>query len=103
MIAPARTASALRSCMAIAAVWAFGWGPGAALGQTPRPAAKAAAPAAGPAALDLLKQRDQELDTIRAEQRKSTETEQRLATENDSVAEERRKLNQALIDAASRI
>jgi septal ring factor EnvC (AmiA/AmiB activator) len=102
MIAPmtafARTACALRSFVAIAAVLALG--SGGALAQTPRPAAKAANPSA---TLDLLKQRDQDLDSIRAEQRKTTESEQRLATENDAIAEERRKLNQALLDAASRI
>jgi murein hydrolase activator len=70
---------------------------GTALAQTPRPAAK------GPAALDTLKQHDQELDSVRAEQRKSAEAEQKLAIENDSLAEDRRKLNQTLIDTAARI
>jgi len=72
------------------------------MAQTPRPAAKnpASIPASNPAA---LKQRDQELETIRAEQRKSSEAEQRLATENDAIADERRRLNQSLIDTASRI
>jgi len=72
------------------------------MAQTPRPAAKSPAslPASNPAA---FKQRDQELETIRAEQRKSSEAEQRLATENDAIADERRRLNQSLIDTASRI
>jgi len=83
----------------VAAVLALGWGT-AGLAQT-KPAAKSPAP--NPAALDAIKQHDQELDSVRAEQRKSSETEQQLATENDSIAEERRKLNQSLIDAASRI
>ena len=71
MKALARTACVLRSFAAVAAVLALGSGPG--LAQTPRPAAKAA----NPATLDLLKQRDQELDSVRAEQRKTTESEQR--------------------------
>jgi septal ring factor EnvC (AmiA/AmiB activator) len=103
----ARTACALRSCAAVAGVLTLGWGIGAALGQAPRPAAKNPGNSypgnSSPAALDLLRQRDQELDSVRSEQRKSSETEQRLATENDSIAEERRKLNQALLDAAARI
>ena len=77
-----------------------------AFGQTPRPAAKS--PASPPAnstgnapTLEQLRQRDQELDSARSEQRKSSETEHRLTTENDSIAEERRKLNQALLDAAA--
>jgi murein hydrolase activator len=65
--------------------------------EAPRPAAKS------PAALDAIKQHDQELDSVRGELRKSSEAEHRLATENDSIAEERRKLNQSLIDAAARI
>jgi murein hydrolase activator len=68
-----------------------------ALAQTPRPAPKS------PAALEALKQHDQELDSLRAEQRKATEAEQKLALENDSLAEDRRKLNQTLIDTAARI
>jgi murein hydrolase activator len=97
MTALARKSCALRGFVAVTAMLAVGWGH--ALAQTPRAAAKAA----NPATLDLLKQRDQELDSVRVEQRKTTEAEQRLATENDSIAEERRKLNQALLDAASRV
>jgi septal ring factor EnvC (AmiA/AmiB activator) len=53
--------------------------------------------------LNTAKQHDQELDSIRAEQRKSSETEQRLTTENSAIADERRRLNQSLIASASRI
>ncbi len=73
----------------------------AAASQTTRPTPKG--PVANPTALDVLRQRDQELESIRAEQRKASETEQRLATENDSLAEERRKLSQNLIDTVARI
>jgi septal ring factor EnvC (AmiA/AmiB activator) len=83
----ARAAVAALACGAVAT----------ALAQTPRPAPKS------PVALEALKQRDQELDSLRAEQRKATEAEQKLALENDSLAEDRRKLNQTLIDTAARI
>ncbi len=66
-------------------------------------AAAVAAPAVNPAALDLLKRHDQELDQLRTEKRKAAETEQKLTTESDALVEERRKLNQNLIDAAARI
>jgi septal ring factor EnvC (AmiA/AmiB activator) len=46
---------------------------------------------------------DQELDTVRDEQRKSLETQQRLTTENSAIADERRRLGQSLIDSAARI
>ena len=96
-------ARALRSGVAIIAVLAVAGGTArVVLAQSPRPAAKtpAAQAAPNPAA---VRQRDQELDSIRAEQRKSQEAEQRLATENDAIAEERRKLNQSVIEAATRI
>jgi septal ring factor EnvC (AmiA/AmiB activator) len=73
---------------------------GVALAQPPRPPAKSQA-ASNPAA--PIKQRDQELDSIQAEQRKSSETQQRLATESNTIADERRRLNQSLVAAASRI
>jgi septal ring factor EnvC (AmiA/AmiB activator) len=65
--------------------------------QAPRGTAKS------PAALETLKERDQELDAVRNEQRKAAESEQKLAIENESVTEERRRLNQSLIETAARI
>ena len=53
--------------------------------------------------LDALKKRDQELEAIRAEQKKATETQAKLKSEIDLIGEDRRKLNQALIDAAARL
>ena len=112
MTPTARTACALGGCVAVAAVLAFGSADQIAFGQTSRPAAKSpasppanstASPPANSPALEQLRQRGQELDSARSEQRKSSETEHRLTTENDSIAEERRKLNQALLDAAARI
>jgi septal ring factor EnvC (AmiA/AmiB activator) len=54
-------------------------------------------------ALDALRQRDQELEAIRAEQKKAAETQARLKQEIDALGEDRRKLNQALIDGAGRL
>ena len=44
---------------------------------------------------------DQELDTIRDQQRRSIEAQQRLSTENSALADEKRKLSQSLIDSAA--
>jgi septal ring factor EnvC (AmiA/AmiB activator) len=67
---------------------------GVALAQSSRAPAKPAATARQP---------DQELDSVRDEQRKSLETQQRLTTENRAIADERRRLGQSLIDSASKI
>ena len=97
MTSPDRAAQVLRNGVAIAAllVWAGG-SIGTALAQSSRSGAKTLNP-------NTTKQHDQELDSIRAEQRKSSETEQRLSTENSAIADERRRLNQSLIASASRI
>jgi murein hydrolase activator len=90
-----RVARVLRNGIAAAAVLAWvGGSVEAVLAQSSRPPAKA---------LNSAKQRDQELDSIRAEQRKASETEQRLTTENSAIADERRRINQSLIASASRI
>jgi murein hydrolase activator len=95
MTFPDRAAHVWRNGIAIAMllVWAAG-SVGTALAQSSRAGAKTFNPA---------KQHDQELDSIRAEQRKSSETEQRLTTENGVITDERRRLNQSLIVSASRI
>ena len=54
-------------------------------------------------ALDALRQRDQELEAIRSEQKKAAETQDKLRAEIDAIGEDRRKLNQALIDGAARL
>jgi murein hydrolase activator len=98
MISPDRMVQILRKGVAVAALLAWASGSaGTALAQSSRSSAK------NPAALNGFKQPDQELDSIRAEQRKSLETEQRLTTENSAIADERRRLNQSLIGSASRI
>jgi murein hydrolase activator len=96
MVVPTRIARARCNAVALAAALASGLA-GGAMAQTPRPAPK------NPATLEVIKQRDQELDSVRAEQRRATAAEQKLTAESDSLTEERRKLNQALIDAAAHI
>jgi septal ring factor EnvC (AmiA/AmiB activator) len=53
--------------------------------------------------LDTLKQRDQELETLRAQQKKAAETEATIKREIESLGADRRKLNQDLVDTATRI
>jgi septal ring factor EnvC (AmiA/AmiB activator) len=55
----------------------------------------------GPDAEKVKRERD--LEAIRAEQKKATETEARLKSEIETIGEDRRKLNRALIDTATRI
>ena len=56
-----------------------------------------------PVSLDTVHQRDQELESVRTEQKKAIEAEKRLRGEIEAIGEDRRKLNQALIDTAYRI
>lgn len=53
--------------------------------------------------LDDVKQRDQELESVRAEQKKALESQRALRDEINAIGEDRRKLNQALIDTAGGI
>jgi murein hydrolase activator len=73
----------------------------------PAPAAPTK-PAAGPAVtaqenLETLKKDSQNLDAIRTEQKKAIEAEAKLRHEIESIGEDRRRLNQQLIDTAARI
>jgi septal ring factor EnvC (AmiA/AmiB activator) len=56
-----------------------------------------------PAGLDTLKERDQELERLRVEQRRTLENEARLKREIESISDDRRKFNQQIIDTASRV
>lgn len=95
MISPDRMAQVLRSgAVAAALLAAAGVSAEIAVAQSTRGPAKP---------FTTGRQPDQELDSVRDEQRKSLETQQRLTTENSALADERRRLNQALIDSASRI
>ena len=60
-------------------------------------------PAATQSTVDTVRQRDQELEAVRLEQKKAAETAARLRDEIDAIGLDRRKLNQALIDTASRL
>ena len=53
--------------------------------------------------LDKLRQHDKELESVRLQQRQIAETEARLRREIGSIGDDRRKLNQSLIDAAARL
>ena len=56
-----------------------------------------------PISLDSLKQRDKELEALRAEQRKTLEKEAKLKREIELLGDDRRKFNQQIIDTASRV
>jgi murein hydrolase activator len=60
-------------------------------------------PSAPPTDLDTIKKRDRDLQAIRSEQKKASETQTRLKSEIDAIGDDRRKLNQQLIDTAARI
>jgi murein hydrolase activator len=101
MISLDRMAQVLRNGVTLAVLLA--WASGS-VGTAPAQSSRSKGSAASSAGtLNSAKQPDQELDSIRAEQRKSQETEQRLTTENSAIADERRRLNQSLISSASRI
>ena len=75
---------------------------GAAHAQTPPPEVSAPAPAAAPAA-DTLRERDQELDAIRAQQRESADSQAKLRLQIEALGQDRRALNEQLIDSAARV
>jgi septal ring factor EnvC (AmiA/AmiB activator) len=79
----------------------------AASAQTPRarqPApADANRPASPPATLDTLKERDEELEKLRAEQRRILENEAKLKREIESIGDDRRKFNEQIIATAARV
>ncbi len=82
-------------------------------GQPPVSAAPApasqSAPAPAPAIgapqteTDALKQHDQELDAVRAQERASAESQAKLRREIEAIGDDRRALSQQLIDTAARI
>lgn len=74
----------------------------AALTQDLRPSVSESQPATE-ATSDALRQREQELEATRAEQKRAAETEARLRTEIAAIGEDRRKLNEQLIETATRL
>jgi septal ring factor EnvC (AmiA/AmiB activator) len=77
------------------------------LGPAAKPAtdapAERATTSALPAPADTLKQRDLELTAIRTDQARAAENEARLKRDIASIGDDRRKLNQQLIDTTGRI
>jgi septal ring factor EnvC (AmiA/AmiB activator) len=70
----------------------------------PAPSKPAAAPAAKPQEdLETLKKDSQNLEAVRAEQKKAIEAQAKLRREIESIGEDRRQLNRQLIDTAARI
>jgi septal ring factor EnvC (AmiA/AmiB activator) len=70
------------------------------------PAPSAAAPASAPSPAnktDALKQHDQDLDSALARQRESVESQAKLRTEIEALAQDRRKFNEDLIGTAARV
>src|SRR5882757_612935 len=60
-------------------------------------------PAASDKQRETIKQRDQELEAVRAEQRKALENEAKLKREIEAIGDDRRKFNQQIIDTAARV
>ncbi len=77
----------------------------AASAQTPRAQAPAeiGRSAGPPGGLDHLKERDQELEALRAEQRRTLDNEAKLKREIESIGDDRRKFNAQIIASASRV
>ena len=74
--------------------------------QVPSPSPQSApeTPVAPPQTdADALKRHDQELDAVRAQERASAESQAKLRREIDAIGDDRRALNQQLIDTATRI
>jgi murein hydrolase activator len=74
-------------------------------GQSPAPATKLPLPSAAPpqSGADALKQQDQQLDAARARQRETADSQAKLRRQIEALSEDRRKLNQQLIDTAGRV
>jgi septal ring factor EnvC (AmiA/AmiB activator) len=66
-------------------------------------AVHAQSPPPSPDPLQTLKQHEQELESLREQQKKSSEAEAALRREIEAIGSDRRKLNQDLIDTAARI
>jgi septal ring factor EnvC (AmiA/AmiB activator) len=62
-----------------------------------------AVPVQAQSSLDALRQREEELEAVRQEQKQATEIQDKLNAEIAAIGEDRKKLNQALIDSAARL
>ena len=65
--------------------------------------AEVSAPAPAVPDADKLKQRDQELDAIRAQQRETSDSQAKLRLQIEALGRDRRALNEQLIDSAARV
>ena len=100
------TSAALRPIVVVAAavLGVLPLGLIAASAQTPRAKTPAPAESGRPASgIDTLKERDKELEALRADQRKASENEAKLKREIEAIGDDRRKFNQQIIDAAARV
>ena len=98
---PASRRPSARVRLLLAAVSVLGLTLGSAFGGA---SAQTLAPAPAPKATpDEVRQRGQELDAIRAEQQKAADAQQKLSDEIAAIGDDRRKLNQALLDTAASI
>src|SRR5690348_9879271 len=97
MTAPVRPCVHPRRLSAAACAWVVGCALAGVLAAAP-----ATAQTAKPT-LDDVRQRDQELESLRAEQKKAVDAQKKLQDEIDAISEDRRKLSQALIDTAAGI
>ncbi len=77
--------------LALAAGCALALALGCAKSQTPKPT------------LEEVRKHDQELEAVRAEQKKALDSQKKLQGEIAALSEDRRKLNQALLDSAAGI
>ncbi len=77
--------------------------PAGAHAQAPPAEVPAPAPAAAAPAADALKQHDQELDAIRAQQRQSADSQAKLRLQIEALGQDRRALNQQLIESAAQV
>jgi septal ring factor EnvC (AmiA/AmiB activator) len=89
MTAAARPSVGLRLAIAVAS--ALGLVVGGASAQSQKPT------------LEEIRQHDRELEAVRAEQKKALDSQKKLQDEIAALSEDRRKLNQALIDSAAGI
>jgi murein hydrolase activator len=87
----------------LVATVALGLVPASAETPRPRPQLPAQEERLPAAELDSLKQRDQELEALRAQQRKALENEAKLKREIESIGDDRRKFNQQVLDTTARV
>jgi septal ring factor EnvC (AmiA/AmiB activator) len=73
------------------------------IGAAAQTAPRGEPPAAADKQRDTIKQRDQELEAVRAEQKKALENEAKLKREIEAIGDDRRKFNQQIIDTAARV